>query len=150
MPDIDPGAQAWELSFELFRRHRAHMRALQERFQLSPMDLHALRALTPGEPMPVGQLARCIYCEPPNIVKVVGRLEGRGFIVRTSDPSDARVRRVQLTAEGERMNAQVVEQFAAIPEHIAALSAADQRRLRDLLQRMLSKPAAAPDDAEIA
>lgn len=138
MGQSEAGSQAWELCFELFRRHRSHMRELQLRFGLAPMDLHALRALVPDQPTPTGQLAGHIYCDPPNIVKVVARLAERGLLTSTRDDVDGRVRQVRLTDQGERLREHVIAAFAMPANYISDLDDADQEQLRDLLTRMLS------------
>ena len=138
MGRTEAGNQAWELFFELFRRHRAHMRELQQRFDLAPMDLHALRALTPTQSMPAGQLAGHIFCDPPNIVKVVARLVERGLVTQTRDEVDGRVRQVRLTREGALLRDEVIEAFAVPPTYISGLPDGEQQLLRDLLQHMLS------------
>jgi len=124
------GTEAFELSFHYFREHRAYMKRLLGPFDLTPMQMHALRALE-GGPLTMAALSELIFCEPPNVTPVADKLEARGLVHRLADASDRRIKRVALTDAGERMRREP-------PPLVAALSEADQRALRDLFRKIVA------------
>lgn len=131
------GREALDLTFRWWHEHRRYMADLQSATGLSPMEVHAVRALLPGVPTPTVLLAQQIHCEPSNITAVVDRLVRAGIVERTSSPQDRRVRLVTLTEAGLAVRDTVEGRLDALPDAIARLSATDQVLLRDLLRRML-------------
>lgn len=83
------------------------------------------------------ELADWLECDPSNITGLVTRLEKQGLVQRVADPDDARVHRVQLTADGQRLTRRMRSRFFQGSPSIAALSYADQRTLLTLLQRAI-------------
>ena len=67
---------------------------------LSPSQLSALSTVDSHGAMTLGALAEHERVAPPSITKVVTKLEAAGLVARTPDPSDKRVVRVSLTADG--------------------------------------------------
>ena len=53
-------------------------------------------------------LSRSIGFDTSTIASVIDRLEGRGLVQRSLDPTDRRVRLLALTSEGEAVLAQVI------------------------------------------
>jgi DNA-binding MarR family transcriptional regulator len=51
-------------------------------------------------PMTMRSLAKRKHCDPSNITGIVDRLEEKGLVERSGDPSDRRVKRVGLTRSG--------------------------------------------------
>ena len=45
--------------------------------------------------------------QPPSISRIVGTLEGEGWVARVADPSDGRVALVETTEAGDRQLAQL-------------------------------------------
>lgn len=131
------GREAFELSFAWWQEHRRYMADLQSATGLSPMEVHAVRALEPGRPVPTVALAQQIHCEPSNITGIVDRLVRAGLVERAADQEDRRVRLVSLTDAGVTMHRRLNRRLATPPAAIGRLSAADQRTLRDLLRRMV-------------
>jgi len=131
------GTEAFELSFHYFREHRAYMKRLLGPFDLTPMQMHALRALE-GGPLTMAALSELIFCEPPNVTPVADKLEARGLVHRLADASDRRIKRVALTDAGERMRRELSRALSEPPPLVAALSEADQRALRDLFRKIVA------------
>src|SRR5438105_3631645 len=67
---------------------------------LSPSQLSVLATVDAHGPITLGTLASHERVAPPSITKVVTKLEAAGLVSRTPDPSDRRVARVNLTADG--------------------------------------------------
>ena len=85
--------------------------------------------------MPMSELANALSCDTSNVTGIVDRLEERGLVVRGSAPHDRRVKLLSLTDRGARMGSDIGARMTEPPPAIAALSAADQRALRDILRR---------------
>ena len=82
-------------------------------------------------------LARALHCDNSNVTGIVDRLEVRGLVARRSAEHDRRVKMLELTERGAIVRERLAERFDEAPPQLAALSAADQRALRDLLRRAL-------------
>jgi DNA-binding MarR family transcriptional regulator len=134
----DPATEAWGLLFELWSAQRRRLPDVAAEFGLAPRQAHLLRMLDPEQPVPMSKLACALRCDPSNVTGIVDRLEERGLIERHQAPGDRRVKMLALTPEGERMRARVHERLTEPPPEISSLSRADQRALRDVLQRALS------------
>jgi DNA-binding MarR family transcriptional regulator len=57
----------------------------------------------PGQPPSVGQVADYLLLQSHSAVGLVDRAEAAGFVRRRPDPDDARVVRIELTPEGDRL-----------------------------------------------
>ena len=77
---------------------KEHVTALASEFDLTLSQLDALKNL--GEPCSQRELAQCLHFDASNVTDIVDRLEARGLVARTIDPTDRRVRRLVLTAGG--------------------------------------------------
>ncbi|GAB3677206.1 MarR family transcriptional regulator [Actinocorallia lasiicapitis] len=70
------------------------------------------------EPLSMRALAARLFCDASNVTGIVTRLEGRGLVVRESDPGDRRVKLVSLTPSGvelrDKIRAGQLGLFAAL------------------------------------
>jgi MarR family transcriptional regulator, organic hydroperoxide resistance regulator len=130
--------ELWMLLVEL------SMSNLRERFigtvtelELSPPQAHALKVLRPGHPIAMRELADGLHCDPSNITGIVDRLEARGLVERRASPGDRRIKTLLLTGGGVALRARLLERLSEPPPAIAALTADEQRHLRDLLRRVV-------------
>jgi DNA-binding MarR family transcriptional regulator len=129
----DAADEAWDLMSRILFAQRGRMLAIAGELDLHPQQLFALKHLE--EPTPMGALADRLHCDSSNVTGIVDRLEKRGLVERRSDGRDRRVKLLVLTEEGERVRSQVLARMSQPAPEIAALSAADQRALRDILRR---------------
>jgi|SRR5215211_25188 len=134
----DPGAEAWELMFELFKGTKRERFQLGQEYGLSPMQLGALHSLEPGRELPMSSLADALLCDASNVTGIVDRLEARGLIERRAAAHDRRVKLLALTDEGVRVRREVARRMSVPPAQIAGLSEADKRALRDIIRRALA------------
>jgi DNA-binding MarR family transcriptional regulator len=111
--------------------------ALASEYELSPPQLGALKAMDPDQPLAMSQLAGILGCDNSNVTGIVDRLEYRGLVERRPADHDRRVKLLALTDEGRALRESLAERLHAPPAELAALSAADQRALRDILARAL-------------
>jgi DNA-binding MarR family transcriptional regulator len=71
-------------------------------------------------PLPVGALARRMGVSQQAASKAAGELERLGYLARTPDPADGRVRRVGLSSRGEAAMRAGREARAALAADLAA------------------------------
>jgi MarR family transcriptional regulator, organic hydroperoxide resistance regulator len=100
---------------------------------LTPATLGALARL--GEPRTMGEIAEMLRCDPSNVTGIADALEERGLGRRRPSARDRRVKVIELTPKGERMRGRAMAELSEPPDWLRALSAADRRALRDILER---------------
>jgi MarR family transcriptional regulator, organic hydroperoxide resistance regulator len=82
-------------------------------------------------------LAEEIGADKTRLIDVLDDLQARGLIRRDPDPADRRTRLLEATPAGRRLRERVHRAIrAAEDEALAGIPAADQSRLRDLLERL--------------
>src|SRR4029078_2956100 len=139
----------WELLMDLVMAERARLPQIAAEFRLSPPQVHALRVLSPEQPLPMGRLACALGCDASTVTGIVDRLERRGLIERRASERDRRVKVLVVTAEGAQVRRRLLLRLGQPPQSIAALSPADRRRLARLpppaLQPATPRPAPCSD-----
>src|SRR3954463_11369662 len=130
-----PAAEAWALMQRLFGPQRKRFMALAAEYELSPPQLGALKALDPARPVAMSELAGILGCDNSNVTGIVDRLEYRGLVERRPAEHDRRVNLLALPHGGPGLRAAAGRRLHAPPAELANLSLADQRALRDILQR---------------
>src|SRR3954454_14969773 len=129
--------EAWALMGQLFWEMRPRMIRVAGEFGLTPPQLFALRALDPSEPVPMRALAAALNCDSSNVTGLVDGLEAQGLVERREAEHDRRIRMLVVTPRGQEVRQRMFEAVQQVPEAIAALSASDQRTLREILRRAL-------------
>jgi len=129
--------EAWALMGELFWEMRPRMIRLASEFGLSPPQLFALRTLDPDNPVSMRELAGQLHCDSSNVTGLVDGLAAQGLVQRREADHDRRVRMLVLTERGTEVRERMQAAVQTVPPALAALSAADQRALRDILRRAL-------------
>ncbi len=143
----DPGSEAWSLMHWMMVTNKQRFFAMAQEFDLAPQQMIALRMLGVA-PRKMSELAGALMCDNSNVTGIVDRLEQRDLVRREAAEGDRRVKLIVLTEEGERMRVEITKRMAEPPPPIANLSEADQRALRDILQRAVEGISA--EDAEAA
>ena len=101
---------------------------------LSPSQLSALAVIFNHGPLTLGALAEHERVAPPTVTKVVSKLESDGLVIRTPDPSDRRVCRVEISATGRELLEEIRRRKTAwLTARITELDPESQRRLADAL-----------------
>src|SRR5215813_14745965 len=129
--------EAWELLLKFFFCRRADLPALAAEFDLSPAQCHVLHLIEPGRPIPMGQLAETLACDASNVTGLVDRLESRGLVRRRPSAADRRVKVLQLTANGSRLRALLLDRMTTPPASLERLSRREQQELVRILSRLL-------------
>jgi MarR family transcriptional regulator, organic hydroperoxide resistance regulator len=134
---------AAEDAFERLRRiafdgeHVERMAALGARLQLSPGVIKTLMRLGHQDGVSMGEMARGIGVDPSYITALVDDLDERGLARREPAPYDRRVKIIVLTDAG-RAVAQDLDQVLSVPPAaFSALTKAQLRQLRDLLDKVV-------------
>jgi DNA-binding MarR family transcriptional regulator len=135
MAQQTPAEEAWALLWRIMQANKRRMIEMARELDFSPVQLHSLRLLEPGVETPMRALAQQLFCDPSNVTGIVDRLEARGLIERRNLETDRRVKIVRLTAEGQRVRAEVVARMSSPPEEIAELPLESQLALRDALRQ---------------
>jgi MarR family transcriptional regulator, organic hydroperoxide resistance regulator len=130
-----PAHEAQRLFFEIGMTQRGKVATALGKLGLSFPQAHALRLLEPEKPMPMSALADRLFCDASNVTGIVDRLEARGLVERGSAEGDRRVKALAITPAGVELREEVLAIMSEPPEAIAALTASDQRALRDILAR---------------
>ena len=126
------------LVFALARQMTDHNQAIAAEFGLTGPQARLLVQL--GDPVPMGQLAERLDCDPSNVTGLVDRLAARGLLERRVDEADRRVKHLMLTPAGQRLRAELEARLFAGRPLLARLSRSDQQTLRDLLRRAVGSP----------
>ncbi len=135
MAQKTPAEEAWALLWRIMQANKPRMIEMARELDFSPVQLHSLRMLEPGVETPMRALAQQLFCDPSNVTGIVDRLEARGLIERRGSETDRRVRIIRLTAEGQRVRAEVVARMSSPPAEIAELPLESQLALRDALRQ---------------
>lgn len=129
--------EAWQLLVRFFFAQRAHLPLLAAELQLSPAQCHLLRAIEPGQPIPMRHAAKALACDASNVTGLVDRLESRGLVRRRPSDEDRRVTMLDLTPTGSRLRTLLLDRMSAPPATLDRLSVRDQRELVRILSRLL-------------
>ena len=141
------GREAWLTMVNLwFLDGHAHDRILDVAFELGvpPGMLKALTFLASLDGLDdengirMGELAERWGCDASYVTTITDGLEERGLAERRPLARDRRVKTVVLTARGTAALARAIELLSEPPAFLDALSAAEQRTLRDLLRKIAS------------
>jgi DNA-binding MarR family transcriptional regulator len=82
-----------------------------------------------SEPTSMRELAERMGCDASNITGIVDRLEAKGFVVRTANVADRRVKRIEQTPAGRA----AVERFRAELVRVSSLAELSPAAKRGLL-----------------
>ena len=109
--------------------------AIAARHGLTPQQAKLLRSL--DRPHPMSVLAEHLGCDPSNVTGLIDRIEHRGLVRRTPDPTDRRVKLLSLTAAGRRLRDETDSELVVEVVSVGALRDSDVERLLVLLDRVL-------------
>ncbi|MEU7044817.1 MarR family transcriptional regulator [Streptomyces varsoviensis] len=85
-------------------------------------------------------VARAMRTSAPSVSRLLAGLERRGLVERQAQEGDTRSRRVRITPAGSELIQGFAEAMDRVEESILApLDAAEQTRLRELLEQLASR-----------
>jgi MarR family transcriptional regulator, organic hydroperoxide resistance regulator len=131
------GREVWRIILRIvFERGSEPMHDVSSEEGLSPAQLKTLFHLEPGQGWPMRDLADHWRCDPSYVTSLADALEARGLVERRPHPSDRRVKMIALTRKGIVVRDRAFDQVADRLPALSALSASEQRMLRDLLRKL--------------
>ena len=134
--------------FDLVIRQTGWFRSASADCGLSPIQAKTLLHMDVKRPSTMSEVAQTAACEPSNLTGIVDKLEARGLVRRRATTDDRRIKMVLLTREGAALRDRLVARFSEPAPWMLALSAGDQRQLRDILRKGLAFEQAAAASAE--
>ena len=139
--------EAWSSIHRLFFDRSLHDRVHRvcDELKINPGLMKAMFQLDPDQPKSMRALAGEWHCDASYVTALVDGLEERGFVERQLSPDDRRVKLVVFTPEGRKGRERLFEVMHEPPTFFKALTAAEQRQLRDLLAKMVDAAIAEPD-----
>jgi DNA-binding MarR family transcriptional regulator len=146
------GRDAWGLILGLLFDGQAHSRmaAACRSLGISPGSMKTLLRLEPGQGVPMRDLADFWGCDASYVTSLADALEERGLVERRPHPTDRRVKMIALTEEGIGARKRAFEVLYEPPSSFGALTAAEQRQLRDLLRKVADADARLTHDRPAA
>jgi DNA-binding MarR family transcriptional regulator len=132
------GRDAWRLVLGLLfeGQARGRMAAACRAIGISPGSMKTLFRLEPGQGVPMRDLADFWGCDASYVTSLADALEERGLVERRPHPTDRRVKMIALTEDGIAARQRAFDVLYEPPASFGALTAAEQRQLRDLLQKV--------------
>ena len=127
-----PG-RATLLLARISRRYQREYESAAADLGLTVLQAKALLTVV-GEPLPMRELARRIYSEPPNLTGVVDGLQTLGLVQRRPDPQDRRVKVITATAAGVGVAEGLADRLPFVMGVLDALTVDQQSTLVALLE----------------
>lgn len=107
-----------------------------------------LAAIADREPQTQLELANALSLDKTTLMAIVDRLERDGLVLRTSCPTDRRVKVPKLTDAGRRVCESIrAEKDAIIARRLAHVPAADRQKLCDALSSLCGEARCAGEHA---
>jgi DNA-binding MarR family transcriptional regulator len=134
LPDAASDHDAPELRRALRELMRLQQLRDRERVSASGVTvagMHALEVLSERGALSLNALSAELFVDKSTGCRIVGLLEDRGFVARLADPRDGRAIRVELTPQGEVLEARLRQD--AVWEAGALLSGLTAESRRGLL-----------------
>ena len=121
---------------------RLARRLRQNTAGMTQSQLSALASVNREGPLTIGDLAAIENVQPPSISRIVGALEGEGWIQRVSDSRDGRVALVQITKKGDHeLDRLRADRDAWVARRLATLTPAERtlvNRAIPVLEKLLT------------
>lgn len=100
-------------------------------------DFAVLELLLNKGPSSVNEIGKRVFLTSGSITAALDRLENRGYVKRENDPDDRRVKRIILTANGEKLIVPAFKEHKVAMEEVAlSLSLPERRTLIKLLKKL--------------
>lgn len=122
-------------------RLQEHYAALAAEHSLSAIQAKILIQLDRNGPVTMRALAAQLQYDPSNLTSVIDRLEALGAVERHPDTRDRRVKRIVLTATGDKLRAAFWQRLTSDAGPLGALGAEELTQLRSLLRLTLADQA---------
>ena len=132
--ETETAAELLDRFFGVVRAVHVRVEQVAQRHDLTAPQAMLLRRL--DHPVPMRALAESMSCDPSNITGLIDRIERLGFVERTVDPSDRRVRLLALTASGRRVRNRLERELTGDGSILKQLSPRELDELLALMRRL--------------
>jgi DNA-binding MarR family transcriptional regulator len=133
------GARAWKALFDVLQSQKPWLAERLAEYDLTIFLGHTLHTIAEAGEMTMSGVAGALFVDASNATGLIDRLVARGLVERRPAEHDRRAKVVRLTAAGRRLEKRIDHQMMTDPPPaIARLSAADQRVLREILEKALA------------
>lgn len=114
--------------------------ALLARFDLTfaRYEILALLALSGRGSMPMGKIGERLQVHPASVTSAIQRLERSGYVTRSPDPTDARVRLAALTSAGAAAQRQATKVLGNARYGLDGLDDVAARQITSILRHIRS------------
>jgi len=127
----DASVEAWKAITEAVQRQQEQASGLFKQLGLNPGHVRALQVLQLGTPRRMRWLADQFVVDASTVTWIVDRLEEEGLVLRRPMLGDRRVRVVELTRRGARIQGQVLALLYEPPSQLLTLPNETLVALRD-------------------
>ena len=137
--------------YRIYQTHRALFRCIEDvlsPFGLTPGQWNALNQLESRGALSQKQLALSLQREQATITRSIDRMEKRGLVVRTADPSDRRSNLITITDDARDL-LRVIEPLAenASRDTLKGFTKEELQTLYQLLEKLKNNANEAGDNA---
>jgi MarR family transcriptional regulator, 2-MHQ and catechol-resistance regulon repressor len=137
MPENIRGVHVWLIVMKAFHAIAGYASRSSRESGLGQSDFRVLEALLHKGPLPVNAIGPKVFLTPGSISTAVDRLYERGFVTRTEQGTDRRVRLVDLTLKGRCLIEQIFSAHAQDMEKLAeTLTASERAQLIKALKKL--------------
>jgi len=131
--------RAWKALFDVLQSQKPWLAERLAEYDLTIFLGHTLHTIAEAGEMTMSGVAGALFVDASNATGLIDRLVARGLVERRPAEHDRRAKIVRLTAAGRRLEKRIDDQMMTQPPPaIARLSAADQRSLREILEKALA------------
>jgi DNA-binding MarR family transcriptional regulator len=129
--------EKYQLAFvEFLLLSKRNIVEVSGRHGLTPMQSLALLSLS--EPRSMHELKVVFSCDPSNVTGIIDGLERKDLIARGENPTDRRIKLIQLKSKGAKIRTAIVNDLAGDDSYIfAKLSKREVKTFVSLLQKIV-------------
>lgn len=143
-------ARVWNGLRALVHERYDRRKEVSEALGMSFIRIKALRRLAAAGPMSMRRLAADLQTDPPYTSLVVDDLVRRGYVERTVDPADRRVKIVQISGPGSEVAARAEAIIGEPPAPLRSLPPDDLAALDRIVAALLRDPQTSVESAAVA
>ncbi len=134
-----PALLPWALISEIYWMSERLLERRLYHLGVSASQARVLAALYyASDPIRPTRVATLLFQETQSVASMVGRVESRGWVVRTPEPNDHRAVGLQLTDAGRKLTEQIIQISRELYDElfVAALTADERRQVEAALRKV--------------
>ena len=134
--DDTSGVHVWLIMMKAYQSVQRHAERSIQNTGLCFSDFIALEILLHKCPIPISTIGEKLLLTSGSLTATMDRLEKKGFVERQFDPSDRRVRIINLTPSGKNLIEMLFAQHCQDMENaLQDLSVTERQQLMQLLKK---------------